>query len=452
MNHQTIEHIAAGQFKAGKAQDIVYQAYLGTCLGVALYDQSAQTGGMIHILLPEPTGIASAAFPEKYASTGVIMLIKELIELGAAPENLKASIAGGALVGPVSQQDINLDIGGRSAEIVRSLLEKAGIKTIKSETGGFFTCTLELDMATGKTFIRPAQEYDGQLKPHFNAPSLDNILNTIDQLKPIPQTALKLLRMFQSNRSHLAEITQELSRDQVLAGQTLKLCNSALFTGMMQIDTIKDAVLLLGEDLLIKSVITAAVNAYYNQAGTSGYSLCRGGLFFNAVGVACAAEKIAERSGRVSSKAAYTAGLLHDIGKVVLDQYVAESSPLFFRELSRDNKSFMAIEKKILGITHGETGALLAKRWNFSQSLSEVIRLHHTPELAKNTRDLATVVYLATLIMEKFNSGFNLEKIQTQNFEAALDHLGFTATDLPELIDAIPINAFGNDDLLKSQR
>ncbi|MCK5837140.1 MAG: chemotaxis protein CheD, partial [Desulfobacula sp.] len=151
MTYQRIEHIAAGQFKTGKAEATIYQAYLGTCLGVALYDPSAKVGGMIHILLPEPPGIISALFPEKYASTGVPMLITDLIKLGAAPENLKASIAGGALMGPVSQQDINLDIGGRSAEIAVSILETLGIKTIRSETGGFFTCTLELNMATGET-------------------------------------------------------------------------------------------------------------------------------------------------------------------------------------------------------------------------------------------------------------------------------------------------------------
>ena len=131
MTYQRIEHIAAGRFKVGKAQTNIFQAYLGTCLGVALYDKTTKIGGMIHILLPEPPSIGSPDFPEKYASTGVPMLIKDLVELGTSPENLEASIAGGALVGPVSQQDINLDIGGRSTDIVVSLLETSGIKTIK---------------------------------------------------------------------------------------------------------------------------------------------------------------------------------------------------------------------------------------------------------------------------------------------------------------------------------
>jgi len=146
MTYQRIEHIAAGQFKAGKAETDIFQAYLGTCLGVAIYDKSTKIGGMIHILLPEPPGFSGADFPEKYASTGIPLLIQELLKLGAVPENLEASIAGGALVGPVSQQDMNLDIGGRSTDIATTILKAAKIETLTSETGGFFTCTLELNM------------------------------------------------------------------------------------------------------------------------------------------------------------------------------------------------------------------------------------------------------------------------------------------------------------------
>jgi putative nucleotidyltransferase with HDIG domain len=281
---------------------------------------------------------------------------------------------------------------------------------------------------------------------------LDDIFNTIDRLKPIPQIALKILRMFQSFQHHITDITGELSKDQVLSGQTLKLCNSALFAGAARIDTLKDAVLLLGKDMLIKSVITAAVNMYYDQTGTSGYSLCKGGLFFHAVGVAYTAEKIAEKSGSPSLKLAYTAGLLHDIGKVILDQFVAAGSPLFFRRLYQKNEDFMNAEKKLLGITHGEAGALLARQWNFSEGLSEAIQLHHTPEKAKKNKDLVYIIYLSDLLMEKFHAGFDLEKMQTKSLENALDHLGFKMADLPELVDAIPINTFNNEDMLTTQR
>jgi len=447
MNYQRTKHIVAGQIQAGRAESDVLQAYLGTCVGLALYDESTKIGGMIHILLPEPPSTGSVEFPEKYASTGVPILINKLIALGALPENLKASIAGGALVGPVNQQDINLDIGGRSAEITVSILKNYKITTIKSETGGFFTYTLELDMASGKTNIRPAFEDNTKSQDKASMPSQKDILKTIDKLKPIPQTALKILRMFQSGQHDMTQITKELSQDQVLAGKTLKLCNSAFFAGSIKIESLKDAVLLLGESILIKSVIMTVVNNYFAQTGTSGYSMCKGGLFFHSVGVATLCEKITEKSKLSSIESAYTAGLLHDIGKVILDQYIADRAPYFFRQLSQKNENFLSAEKKSLGITHCAAGAFLAKKWNFPDGLYEIIQFHHTPQKAEEHKDLTYIVYLADLLMEKFYTGFDLEKIETKNFENALDHLGLTMADLPELIDTVPINKINDADI-----
>lgn len=446
MNHLLSEHIAAGHFKATPQSPLVLQAYLGTCLGVALYDAKRKAGGMIHILLPEPPGTSGTDTPEKYASTGIPMLIAQLIDMGCTPEDLKASIAGGALVGPVSRQDIGLDIGGRSADIAQDLFKAAGIEVIKSETGGFFTCTLELNMETGETEIKPAWEQKLTPTATFDPPTRQEIDQTIAGLKPIPQTALKILRMFQEGRHGITDITDELSQDQVLSAQTLKLCNSALFAGTIRIDTLKDAVLLLGKDMLVKTVITAAVNTYYNQAGTSGYSLCKGGLFFHAVGVGSTAELLAEKTGKADPKQAYTAGLLHDIGKVVLDQYIADSAPLMFRNLGKNKDSFIRSEKKILGITHCHAGSILAGNWQFSNALTQVVRHHHNPEAADDCRDLVDVVYMADLLMEKFFTGFDLEKMQTRSMEAVFKRLGLDSGSLPGLIDTIPLGALTQND------
>ncbi len=448
MHFQKTEHITAGQLKADINSSDIYQAYLGTCLGVALYDRKTHTGGMIHILLPEPPMTGFPEYPEKYAATGLPLLIQELIRLGSSPKDLTATIAGGALVGPVSSQDMGLDIGGRTTELATNILEDAGIEIRTSETGGFFPCTLELDMATGETFISPPwterQEPVGQVV----RPKMDDIAHTIEKLQPIPQTALKILRMFQDSRADIMDISQELSKDQVLSAQTLKLCNSALFAGTARIDTLRDAVLLLGETVLLKSIITAAVNKYYNQIGTSGYSLCRGGLFFHAVGVAATAEKLADKTGTISGKQAYTAGLLHDIGKVVLDQYVSEAMPFFFRDLVQEKKNFLQSEKSLLGITHCQTGALLARQWKFPTALTQVIAYHHEPEKADDHTNLVCIVYLADLLMERFNTGLDFEKMQTRSVDAVVKRLGLKPSDILELVDTIPMHAIKNQEIL----
>ena len=450
MNNNS-EHIPAGSFKANQAESITYQAFLGTCVGVALFDKIAKVGGLIHIILPEPPSESSVDFPEKYASTGLPLLINKLLNLGASRENLKATIAGGALVGPISNLDINLDLGGRSADIAQAILKANSIKILKSETGGFFMSTLNLNMRNGETSIEPTWERHDNAVIHnkeYSPPTIDDIKNTIESLQPIPQTALKILRMVQASKADTDDIVAELSTDQVLSGQTLKICNSVMFSGTHKIDTLKDAVLLLGESFLLKSLITAAVNTYYNQQGSPGYSLCKGGLFFHAVSTALAAEKIAEITNKVDPSLANTAGLLHDIGKVVLDQHLSESYPLFFRNLK--TKSALETERKIIGITHNESGKYLAQKWNFSDALSDVIEFHHSPEKANSNKEIVSIVFLADLLMSRFNTGLKLEKIKEDQLNMVLDVLDLSFTDLPQLIDSMPINLFNKNLLMES--
>ena len=345
-------------------------------------------------------------------------------------------------MGPLSQVDINLDIGGRSTEIAVQFLEKEGIRILKSETGGFFTCTLELNMATGETRIKPAWEDKDLTDFNYSPPTPEDILNTIETLQPIPQAALKILRMMQFETKDMKSITGELSRDQVLGARTLQLCNSAMFAGRVPIETLNDATLLLGESQLIRSVITAAIRGYFRQAGTSGYSLCKGGIFFHAVGCGITAERIAAISGLVNPNTAYTAGLLHDIGRVVLDQFIAKACPLFFRGVHKLGQSSLAMEKKILGTTHCNAGAILAKKWNFSPALSEAILFHHNPEQARDHKNLVRVIYLADLFMSRFNVGLEIEHLKTVNLSTVLNNLGLSTSDLPGLIDAIPLSTF----------
>ncbi len=436
------EHVSSGSFRAETKKALILQAFLGTCVGVALYDKNSGIGGMIHILLPEPPSEMEPEFPEKYASTGLPLFINKLKEMGAHPDNLKAVIAGGALVGPVSYQDINLDLGGRSVEIAISILKKAKIKIVKAETGGFFTCTLELDMQTGQTMIKPV-EHDGYgICCDHSHPSKKEITETIENLQPIPQTALKIMRLIKNGDYEVSDITDELAKDQVLSARTLHLCNSSLFAGIMKIETLNDAVLLLGESMLVQSILTAAVHSYYNQTGTAGYSLCKGGLFFHALGCAVAAEKIAQTTKTISPQKAYTAGLLHDIGKVVLDQYIANISPMFFREIQNRGKYSLDVEKKFLGTDHCNTGAFLAAKWNFPKSLIEVILYHHNPEKAIKHKKTVCIIYIANLLMAMFNTGFEIKKTKPEKLALCLDTIGLKPTDFSLLIDAIPLGAF----------
>jgi putative nucleotidyltransferase with HDIG domain len=434
-------HVASGSFEVGKTQPRLLQAFLGTCVGVAVFDANAGVGGLIHLLLPEPVSSWSVDQPEKYATTGMPLFLKQLSDMGANRENMHAVVAGGALVGPLSSRDIDLDIGGRTAEKAYVALHAEGIAVKRAETGGFFTCSIELDMETWTCEIKPAGFDISLHEADSIKPIADDALQAIDAIRPIPQVALKVLRIIEDGTYEIDKVSGEVKKDQVISARTIQLCNSAMFTKRHDVVSLDHALVFLGQELFIKLVISAAVQSYYSQSG-NGYSLCKGGLYHHAIGTAMVAEKIAAMTEKALPGVAYTAGLLHDIGKVVLDQYITGAYPMLYREFQNRQSEIIDVETKILGMDHTRAGELLAQKWSLPASLTNAIRFHHRPEESDSGDPLTTIVYLADLLMSRFHSGLELERMGVKNLSDQLSRLDLSTGQLCDLVDLIPGKVF----------
>jgi putative nucleotidyltransferase with HDIG domain len=441
MQNQQHSHVAAGSYYVSHCQPLILQSFLGTCVGVALFDAEAQVGGLIHLLLPEPVSRTDNFQPEKYASTGFPLFLKAICIEGATKRRLKAFVAGGALVGPLKDMDLHLDIGGRTVETVLQFLSEENIEVEKSETGGFFTCSMNLNMLNGQCRIEPAPMDLDPTAAELQISSATEIEQAMETIQPIPQVALKILRLIENEEYAITALADEIRKDQVISARTLKLCNSVAFAGTNRVDSLDQALVYLGLRLLVKLVISVSVNEFFSHSGL-GYSLCKGGLYHHAVGTAIVAEKLAEYIASVEPGLAYTAGLLHDIGKVVLDQSIASAYPLFYRKLFEEEYNFSEAEKEILGLDHTQVGSKLARKWSFPESLRDIIRHHHAPENATRHPELAHVVYLADLLMSRFHSGLELERLNTRDLAMRMAAIGLSIDKLPEIVDLIPIGVF----------
>jgi putative nucleotidyltransferase with HDIG domain len=192
----------------------------------------------------------------------------------------------------------------------------------------------------------------------------------------------------------------------------------------------------------MKFVVTAAVEAFYSQS-ESGYSLVRGGLYHHATGTGLVAERLARLTEAAKPGQAYTAGLLHDIGKVVLDQFMAGAAPLFYRRLIEEKASdFTQAEQAVFGTTHTKVGHRLAQRWSFPDSLAEAIRWHHCPEQGRAHAELSHIVFLANLIMSRFHSGLEIESHDSGSLASRLEAVGLSLARLPAIVDSIPLAVF----------
>ncbi|MFZ0614367.1 MAG: HDOD domain-containing protein [Desulfobacterales bacterium] len=436
--------IPSGGYWVGRSGPIQLQAFLGTCVGVAVFDAVSGIGGMIHLLLPEPAGSAGERADTRYATTGMPFFLAALAEAGAVRGQLTAVIAGGALVGPLSAADLDLNIGGRTAEVVESILKAEGILIVHSETGGFFTCSLRLDLENWSYRIEPLGQEKSLAGKPGRLPDPAEIQLTTERIKPIPQVALKILHMLDAGAEDIRPIAEQIKKDQVLSARTLQLCNSAMFAKKNRIDSLDHALVFLGENLFVKMIISAAVNEYFSAAG-NGYSLCRGGLFHHAVGTALTAEKIAHFTGKAPVSTAYTAGLLHDIGKVVLDQFVADAFPLFYRKMNCEEAYSLGLEREVFGIDHAAIGLTLAEMWAFPESLATVIAHHHEPEKSSRHCELTHIVFLADLLMARFNTGLELEGMSSGAIDARLQHVGLGPGNLAQIVDLIPQSLFESE-------
>ena len=433
--------VSSGTSIVGKKEHVVLEAYLGSCVGVTLLDRQAGVGGLLHLLLAEATGSDHYFNPKNYATSGMPHFLNELIDAGASKERLEACVAGGALIGPVSDTDLTLDIGGRIAEVVLLFLKEHGIPIIETETGGFAGRKMSLDLFHLKTAIEPTWLIENPSKTPFQTDIDFNIDEAIHRVKPIPQVALKVIRMIHQDDYTIKEVGSEIRRDQVLSGRVLKLCNSTVMGLRTVVASIDRALVLVGEKRLLKLVVTASVRSLFPQSH-QGYSLCKGGIFYHAIGTAMIAQVIAEITGKAAPDIAYTAGLLHDIGKIPLDQVMAANVPFFYRYTQEKGAELCKAEKLKFGIEHTVAGMHLAKLWALPDNLINVIANHHKPETSTENEELVTIVYLADLLMSKFQAHHEVEQLDTEHLPERLNRLGLKPGDFPTLIDRIPKNIF----------
>jgi putative nucleotidyltransferase with HDIG domain len=429
--------VPSGSYVISNKKNEILSAYLGSCVGVSVCDPDNGVGGLIHLLLAEPTAEGNTmGRPENYALTGLPMFLRDLYKNGARKEHLKAVVAGGVLVGPVSGVDINLDIGGKTTEVVERILKKEGIPIAQMETGGYFSCCLNLNLSNWKSYIDLISMPVESTEMKFVKPTKIQLERAMADVRPIPQIVLKIIRMIQDDRCSMADLAKEVRQEQVITAKVIRLCNTAFFRQKVKVDSIDRALLVLGEKRLLQLAISASMEDFF-PGESGGYSLCKGGLFNHAVGTAMICEKLATIVGLVSDDIAYTAGLLHDIGKVALDQYMGLAYPLFYRKIQVGDESLINVENEVFGATHTEIGGLLADQWSMPEEIAEVIKCHHDPGLASLNPALTHVVYFADLILSRFMVGNELDRLNTDGFNVRLNRIGLKPEQFPAVIEKL---------------
>ncbi|WP_457753495.1 chemotaxis protein CheD [Thermococcus sp.] len=145
--------VGIGDYAVGRKEGIISTYGLGSCVGITLYDRLTKVGGLLHALLPESEHYGGRGNPAKYVDTGLKLLLKDLMKLGASQRRLEAKLFGGAHMFSTVKSE-QLMIGKRNVEVAKRELRALGIRLVAEDTGGRGGRTIFLDLSTGKVRMR----------------------------------------------------------------------------------------------------------------------------------------------------------------------------------------------------------------------------------------------------------------------------------------------------------
>ncbi|MCP4644247.1 MAG: HDOD domain-containing protein [bacterium] len=207
----------------------------------------------------------------------------------------------------------------------------------------------------------------------------DEILDKVHSLPPMPSTAMGLMKLLKDPEADIAEIRRLMEHDQGLTTNTLRLANSAYVGGGGAIATLQDAIVRLGTRRVFELALGSAV-APVAQRPIRGYDLPAGGLLRHSVSTAIAAEQLADTLGMAAPDQTFTAGLLHDLGKIVLGTFLEVDAGPIMEMAFEQRVSFQEAERRVLGLDHAEAGAVLLEGWEIPRVLVDAVRWHHEPD------------------------------------------------------------------------
>lgn len=262
--------------------------------------------------------------------------------------------------------------------------------------------------------------------------ALDDYIQQVKTLPPAPRIVVDLLALLLDDNAPADRVVELISFDTGLTTKVLQRCNSAAYGLTRRVNTVDEAVAHIGFDEIFRIVMSVVGNRTLNTPQI-GYGIGPGELWQHSAVSAIAAQVIAHQVGE-NENLAFTAGLLHDIGKLVLGAALEQSYAAVLKEIGRSNRSFLEAEKALLGVDHAEVGGRLLSRWNFPEDLVQAVAHHHEPGQAASHTRLAACANLGDLLTHFLGFGHGHQSFAVRARREVLDLLQLTPPDLDALL------------------
>jgi len=302
-----------------------------------------------------------------------------------------------------------------------------------SESGLTFHCLncgntvkLSIKSRAGKPVKETAK--DKKKKPADDKQPLDaaelkqQVLSSVKDLPPMPQVADKAKKLTADPNVSFSDLANLIETDQAIVARVLKMANSAFYGAVGKIASVKQASVVLGLKTLNELLSLACASELLSKS-LKGYGLKSEQMWKHSLSVAAGSRFIAENVFPSKADDVFSAGLIHDVGKLILDPYIFERKKIFDKALKKNKRSWFAAERDVLGFDHSETGSAVCQMWRIPREVTTAIRYHHEPSLSPE-KDLAYVVCAADAIaisIEENQDGDTIKKVVPKDVLNFLD-------------------------------
>jgi putative nucleotidyltransferase with HDIG domain len=262
---------------------------------------------------------------------------------------------------------------------------------------------------------------------------IQRIVRSIAGLKPIPHVVNKIMAISQDPDSSMAQLADVISFDAMATANLLKAANSAYYGCSKKFDSIHQASVFLGMEEVVDLVLMTS-SAENLKRPQKGYGLTAGDLWRYSVASALLARKLATAKAMADVHFIFTAALLKDIGKVVLEQYVGDGLQKIQALVSEGNCSFREAEKAVIGIDHAELGGMVARVWQFSPMMVEIIANHHQPGLAALAKEETAIVHAGDVLCMMMGVNSGLDGLAYRFDRQTIESIGMTDREIQTII------------------
>ncbi|MFC2150460.1 HDOD domain-containing protein [Calditrichota bacterium] len=289
--------------------------------------------------------------------------------------------------------------------------------------------------------VSDSPQYASKVLPKTTAnepKSIRSQLRDIEKLAPMPQAFSGVMEVMRNPNSTASQLSEVIKMDQALTAKILKIVNSAYYGFYRRIGNVQHAIVILGFSEIKNITLAACIIQAYGSEDSPHFKILE--FWRHSLAVAYIARSLSTLQPDFNSEDAFSIGLMHDLGKVVLDQHFSSHFHACLETSKTEQRPLHQVCLQELEIDHAEVGAIIAESWKLPVGLVKAIQYHHQPENAEEEIGSVYLAHLANYFCHRQKIGESGNPVPDEALPEALEYFGIKPGELDQVWESLKID------------